>query len=112
MPNRHYWTHQPNRGNTTVSEKQIDLATIADREAKENLAFAESRYSAGVGNIIELTDAELLAATASAQVVTALQLPTGVRDAGSRRWERAQRLIQHRIVIPTGASHSRRECEM
>jgi outer membrane protein len=69
MPNRHYWTHQPNRGNTTVSEKQIDLATIADREAKENLAFAEGRYSAGVGNIVELTDAELLAA--SARVVTA-----------------------------------------
>ena len=57
--------------NTTVSQQQIDLATVADREAKENLAFAEGRYSAGVGNIIELTDAELLAATASAQVVTA-----------------------------------------
>jgi outer membrane protein len=57
--------------NTTVSQQQIDLATIADREARENLAFAEGRYSAGVGNIIELTDAELLAATAGAQVVTA-----------------------------------------
>jgi outer membrane protein len=57
--------------NTTVSQQQIDLATIADKEARENLAFAEGRYSAGVGNIIELTDAELLAATASAQVVTA-----------------------------------------
>jgi outer membrane protein len=57
--------------NTTVAQQQIDLATKADQEAKENLAFAEGRYSAGVGNIIELTDAELLAATASAQVVTA-----------------------------------------
>lgn len=57
--------------NTTVSQQQIDLATKADEEARENLAFAEGRYSAGVGNIIELTDAELLAATASAQVVTA-----------------------------------------
>jgi outer membrane protein len=57
--------------NTTVAEQQIDLATKADQEAKENLAFAEGRYSAGVGNIIELTDAELLAATAGAQVVTA-----------------------------------------
>ncbi len=56
---------------TSVSGKQIDLATKADQEAKENLAFAEGRYSAGVGNIIELTDAELLAATAGAQVVTA-----------------------------------------
>jgi outer membrane protein len=57
--------------NTTVSQQQIDLATRADEEAKENLAFAEGRYSAGVGNIIELTDAELLAATAGAQLVTA-----------------------------------------
>jgi outer membrane protein len=57
--------------NTTVAQQQIDLATKADEEAKENLEFAEGRYSAGVGNIIELTDAELLAATASAQVVTA-----------------------------------------
>jgi outer membrane protein len=55
---------------TTVAQQQIDLATKADQEAQENLAFAEGRYSAGVGNIIELTDAELLAATASAQVVT------------------------------------------
>ena len=57
--------------NTTVAQQQIDLATKADQEARENLAFAEGRYSAGVGNIIELTDAELLAATAGAQVVTA-----------------------------------------
>ena len=57
--------------NTTVAERQIELATKADQEARENLAFAEGRYSAGVGNIIELTDAELLAATAGAQVVTA-----------------------------------------
>jgi outer membrane protein len=57
--------------NMTVSQQQIDLATVADQEARENLAFAEGRYSAGVGNIIELTDAELLAATAGAQVVTA-----------------------------------------
>jgi len=56
--------------NTTVSQQQIGLAIKTDQEARENLAFAEGRYSAGVGNIIELTDAELLAATASAQVVT------------------------------------------
>lgn len=60
-----------NYANTTVSQQQIDLATKADEESRENLAFAEGRYSAGVGNIIELTDAELLAATAGAQVVTA-----------------------------------------
>jgi len=56
---------------TTVSQQQIDLATKADAEARENLNFAEGRYSAGVGNIIELTDAELLAATSGAQLVTA-----------------------------------------
>jgi len=70
-------TQQVNRevytdyANTTVSQQQIDLATKADEEARQNLEFAEGRYSAGVGNIIELTDAELLAATAGAQVVTA-----------------------------------------
>ena len=61
--------------NTTVAEQQIDLATKADQEAKQNLAFAEGRYSAGVGNIIELTDSELLAATAgrrSSPPVTAI----------------------------------------
>jgi outer membrane protein len=57
--------------NIAVSQQQIDLATKADEEARQNLEFAEGRYSAGVGNIIELTDAELLAATAGAQVVTA-----------------------------------------
>jgi outer membrane protein len=55
---------------TTVAQQQIDLAIKADSEARENLEFAEGRYSAGVGNIIELTDAELLAASAAAQVVT------------------------------------------
>jgi outer membrane protein len=71
---------------TTVSQQQIDLATKADEEARENLAFAEGRYSAGVGNIIELTDAELLAATASAQIVTArynLQLAYGRLEVAS-----------------------------
>ena len=57
--------------NTAVARQQIDLATKADEEARENLSFAEGRYSAGVGNIIELTDAELLAATAGALVVNA-----------------------------------------
>jgi outer membrane protein len=55
---------------TAVAQQQIDLAIKADQEAQENLQFAEGRYSAGVGNIIELTDAELLAASAAAQVVT------------------------------------------
>jgi len=55
---------------TAVAQQQIDLAVKADQEAQENLQFAEGRYSAGVGNIIELTDAELLAASAAAQVVT------------------------------------------
>jgi outer membrane protein len=55
---------------TAVAQEQIDLAIKADHEAQENLQFAEGRYSAGVGNIIELTDAELLAASAAAQVVT------------------------------------------
>jgi outer membrane protein len=74
--------------NTTVAQQQIDLAAQADQEAQENLAFAEGRYSAGVGNIIELTDAELLAASSAAQVVTArysYQLALGRLDVATGR---------------------------
>jgi outer membrane protein len=55
----------------SVSRDKIALAQKAADEAQENLAFAEGRYSAGVGNIIELTDAELLATTTQSQLVAA-----------------------------------------
>ena len=55
----------------SVAQDKIALAQKAADEAQQNLAFAEGRYSAGVGNIIELTDAELLATTTQSQLVEA-----------------------------------------
>ena len=54
-----------------VAGEKIQLARKAASEAAENLALAEGRYAAGVGNSIELTDAQLLATDTRAQVVTA-----------------------------------------
>ncbi|HKU20243.1 MAG TPA: TolC family protein [Terriglobales bacterium] len=55
----------------SVAQDKIALAEKAADEAQQNLAFAEGRYAAGVGNIIELTDAELLATTTQSQLVEA-----------------------------------------
>jgi outer membrane protein len=41
-------------------------------QAQENLDLAEGRYSAGVGNIIELTDAQVLLTSARANNIRAL----------------------------------------
>lgn len=46
-------------------------ATEAESNAKERLRLAEGRYTAGVGSIIELGDAQVALAQASANVVTA-----------------------------------------
>lgn len=54
-----------------VAEDKIGLAVKAEEEAKENLELAEGRYQAGYGNIIELTDAQLLTTNSQAQEVTA-----------------------------------------
>jgi len=43
-----------------VAKDKIQLNQQAVAEAQENLALAEGRYSAGYGNIIELTDAQTL----------------------------------------------------
>jgi outer membrane protein len=53
-----------------VAQDKIGLAIKAEGEARENLELAEGRYQAGYGNIIELTDAELLLTTSEAQAVT------------------------------------------
>jgi outer membrane protein len=41
-------------------------------QAKENLVLAEGRYQAGVGNIIEVTDAHLSLTSARANTIQAL----------------------------------------
>ncbi|HUY15237.1 MAG TPA: TolC family protein [Terriglobia bacterium] len=56
--------------NVRVAQDQINTALTAASEAKENLQLAEGRYQVGYGNIIELTDAQLLATRTATQVVT------------------------------------------
>jgi outer membrane protein TolC len=43
--------------NYRLAEKQIDVAKESLRRAKENLELAEGRYRAGVGNMLDVTDA-------------------------------------------------------
>lgn len=54
-----------------VALHKIALANQAAREARENLAQAEGRYRNGVGNSIELADAENLASDSESQVILA-----------------------------------------
>ncbi|MEW6188180.1 MAG: TolC family protein [Thermodesulfobacteriota bacterium] len=43
--------------NYRLAEKQIEVAKESLRRAKENLELAEGRYKAGVGNMLDVTDA-------------------------------------------------------
>jgi hypothetical protein len=45
--------------NLTETEKRIPVAEITVKQAKENLDLATGRYNVGVGNIIEVQDAEV-----------------------------------------------------
>lgn len=53
-----------------LAEDQINNATVADGYARENLALAEGRYKVGVGDIVELNDAEYQATQAALQLVS------------------------------------------
>jgi outer membrane protein TolC len=52
--------------------ESIRVSEKAAQQARENLALAEGRYATGVGNIIELTDAETALASAEASHVQSL----------------------------------------
>ena len=54
-----------------AAKGSIDAATEAEVNAKLQLKLAEGRFNAGVGSIIELTDAQVAYTTAEAQVVQA-----------------------------------------
>lgn len=54
-----------------LAADQIDSATVADRYGRENLALAEGRYKEGVGNVVELNDAEFQATQAALQLISA-----------------------------------------
>ena len=58
--------------NVRQAEEQILVGEKTVKEAQENLVLAEGRYTAGVGNIIELTDAQVALTSARAQHVQAL----------------------------------------
>jgi len=76
-------TEDATRQNVTLEVRQALLnlrqaaesIVVADKglqQARENLTLAEGRYKTGVGNIIELTDAQVSLATAEASRVQAL----------------------------------------
>jgi outer membrane protein len=54
-----------------VAQEQITNATVADRYARQNLALADQSYKVGVGDIIQLDDAEYQATGAALQLVAA-----------------------------------------
>ncbi len=54
------------------AEESIRVSEVTVRQARENLALAEGRYAAGVGNIIELTDAQVSLTAAQASNIQAL----------------------------------------
>jgi len=58
--------------NLRQAEESIRVSEQALIQAQENLALAEGRYSAGVGNIIEVTDAQVSLTSARANNIQAL----------------------------------------
>lgn len=58
--------------NLQQAAESIRVSETGLREARENLELAEGRYKTGVGNIIELTDAQASLTTAEANYVQAL----------------------------------------
>ncbi|MBS1107366.1 MAG: outer membrane protein, partial [Deltaproteobacteria bacterium] len=52
--------------------ESIDVSARAAEQAQENLELAQGRYEMGVGNVIELTDAQVQRASAEADRVGAL----------------------------------------
>jgi outer membrane protein TolC len=57
--------------NVQQAAESIDVAHQGQIQARENLELAEGRYQTGVGNIIELTDAQAARTTAEANYVQA-----------------------------------------
>ena len=58
--------------NLRQAQESIGVSQEGLRQADENLALAEGRYSTGVGSIVELTDAQTSRAGAAASAVQAL----------------------------------------
>lgn len=58
--------------NVQQAEESISVADKGAQQARESLALAEGRYNTGVGNIIELTNAQVSLTSAEANYVQAL----------------------------------------
>jgi outer membrane protein TolC len=58
--------------NVQQAEESVRVSEATVGQARENLTIAEGRYAAGVGNIIELTDAQVLLTSSQANYVQAL----------------------------------------
>ncbi|MGH7790424.1 MAG: TolC family protein [Candidatus Binatia bacterium] len=58
--------------NAQQASESIGVAEKGAQEARESLELAEGRYETGVGNIIELTDAQTARTSAEARAVQAL----------------------------------------
>ncbi len=58
--------------NLTEAEERIATAELAVKQAEENFEIATGRYRAGVGNPIEVTDAEVLLTDAKTSHIQAL----------------------------------------
>ncbi|NOX96625.1 MAG: TolC family protein [Nitrospirae bacterium] len=58
--------------NLKEAEERIPVAELTVKQAKENLNIANGRYKAGVGNPIELTDAEVALTNAKTAYIKAL----------------------------------------
>ncbi|HET6337127.1 MAG TPA: TolC family protein, partial [Polyangiales bacterium] len=54
-----------------AAQAALEIADEVVANAKERLRLAEGRYSAGVGNVIELGDAQLVLSSAQSQRVSA-----------------------------------------
>ncbi len=58
--------------NLEQAAQSIAVARKGAQQARESLALAEGRYTTGVGNIIELTNAQVSLTSAEATLVQAL----------------------------------------
>jgi outer membrane protein len=54
------------------ADESIRVSEQTEVEARENLVLAEGRYQTGVGNIIEVTDAQTSLTSARANTIQAL----------------------------------------
>ena len=63
---------QQNVLNLKEAEERITTAELTEQQARENYDIASGRYAAGVGNPIEVTDAEVTLANAKTSYIQAL----------------------------------------